>query len=346
MTSMSDSTRALGADDIERFTKQFGANPAYRLAQNAVTSTSLDDVALDRTIVNTMATSMSTVLDDWEATNQKQSGRCWLFAGLNLLRVGAAKKMGVKDFEFSQNYLLYWDKLEKANFWLEAIIETADRDVDDRTVAHLLANPAEDGGQWNMFVALVRKHGLVPKSAMPETHSSSKTGMLNRSIGQLMRRTARDLRQQAANGASGEQLGDAFWSQKFAQPDGGELHLGALRKKPLVVNFWATWCAPCVEEMPMIDAFYREHGAKGVQVVGLAIDQPSSVRKFLERTPVTYPIGLAGMQGTQLLRDTGNTAGGLPFTLLIGADGVVATRKMGKLERADLETWRQAQLHG
>jgi bleomycin hydrolase len=208
MTSMSDSTRALGADDIERFTKQFGANPAYRLAQNAVTSTSLDDVALDRTVVNTMATSMSTVLDDWEATNQKQSGRCWLFAGLNLLRVGAAKKMGVKDFEFSQNYLLYWDKLEKANFWLEAIIETADRDVDDRTVAHLLANPAEDGGQWNMFVALVRKHGLVPKAAMPETHSSSKTGMLNRSIGQLMRRTARDLRQQAANGASVEQLRD------------------------------------------------------------------------------------------------------------------------------------------
>ena len=93
-------------------------------------------------------------------------------------------------------------------FYTDGVIETADRDVDDRTVAHLLANPAEDGGQWNMFVALVRKHGLVPKSAMPETHSSSKTGMLNRSIGQLMRRTARDLRQQAANGASVEQLRD------------------------------------------------------------------------------------------------------------------------------------------
>ena len=207
-TVHNDGNRALDADDIERFVKQFESNPAYRLAQNAVTSTSLDDVALDRSVVNSMATSMSNVLDDWEATNQKQSGRCWLFAGLNLLRTGAAKTMDVKDFEFSQNYLLYWDKLEKANFWLEAIIETADRDVDDRTVAHLLANSAEDGGQWNMFVALVRKHGLVPKAAMPETHSSSKTHMLNRSISQLLRRTARDLRQQAANGASAEQLHD------------------------------------------------------------------------------------------------------------------------------------------
>src|SRR5262245_46452639 len=205
-TSGQSNGRALNPDDLERFTKQFESNPAYRLAQNAVTSTSLDDVALDRSVVTSMATSMSTLLDDWEATNQKQSGRCWLFAGLNLLRPGAAKAMDVKDFEFSQNYVLYWDKLEKANFWLEAIIETSDRDIDDRTVAHLLANPAEDGGQWNMFVALVRKHGLVPKAAMPETHSSSKTGSMNRSISQHMRRTARNLRGLAASGAPREQL--------------------------------------------------------------------------------------------------------------------------------------------
>ena len=201
-----DGSRALTSDDLERFGKQFGANPAYRLMQNAVTNTSLDDVALDRAIVTGITTSMSHHLDDWEVTNQKQSGRCWLFAGLNLLRPAAAKAMGVKEFEFSQNYLLFWDKLEKANFWLESIIATCDRDVDDRTVAHLLSSPSEDGGQWNMFVALVAKHGLVPKSSMPETHSSSKTSPMNRSLSQLLRRTARDLRSAAAGGASSEQL--------------------------------------------------------------------------------------------------------------------------------------------
>ncbi len=201
-----DSARSLGIDDVERFTKQFGANPAYRLAQNAVTNAGVEDVALDRAVVTAIATSMSHHLDDWEVTNQKQSGRCWLFAGLNLLRAGAATTMNIKDFEFSQNYLLFWDKLEKANFWLEAVIETADRDVDDRTVAHLLEIPIDDGGQWNMFIALVAKHGLVPKSAMPETHSSSKTASMNRDVSQLLRRTARDLRAAAASGVSADQL--------------------------------------------------------------------------------------------------------------------------------------------
>ena len=98
-----------------------------------------------------------------------------MFAGLNLLRVGAMNKIGLKEFEFSQNYTMFWDKLERANYFFEAIIETADRDVDDRTVAFLLESAAGDGGQWNMFVTLVNKHGLVPKALMPETQSSSNT---------------------------------------------------------------------------------------------------------------------------------------------------------------------------
>lgn len=139
------------------------------------------DLTADQ-IVTAIDHSVSHLLDDWSVTNQKQSGRCWLFAGLNLLRAGASKKLEVKDFEFSQNYLLFWDKFEKANHWLESIIQTADRDLDDRTVAHLLSSPAEDGGQWNMFVALVAKHGLVPNGAMPETQSSNATAAMNTRI--------------------------------------------------------------------------------------------------------------------------------------------------------------------
>ncbi len=184
----------LAAGELERLRKDFSANPVYRLAQNAVTRVTVDDVAINREIVSGIDHSLSTTLDDWKVTNQERSGRCWLFAGLNLLRVGVMRETGLKDFEFSQNYLMFWDKLERANYFLEAMIETASRDVDDRTVAFLLDTVAGDGGQWNMFAALVAKHGLVPKGYMPETQSSSNTARMNSVLRYQLRQGARAVR--------------------------------------------------------------------------------------------------------------------------------------------------------
>jgi bleomycin hydrolase len=192
--------RTLAADDLELLRKDFSANPAFRLAQNAVTRVSIDDVAINREIINNTDHALSVQLDDWKVTDQQRSGRCWLFAGLNLLRVGAMKKMGLKEFEFSQNWAMFWDKIERANYFLEAIIETADRDIDDRTVAQLLEVAADDGGQWNMFIAIVRKHGLVPKAFMPETQSSSDTGKMNSVLRRLLRQGAKSVRAARANG--------------------------------------------------------------------------------------------------------------------------------------------------
>jgi thiol-disulfide isomerase/thioredoxin len=132
-----------------------------------------------------------------------------------------------------------------------------------------------------------------------------------------------------------------LWGLGFDTPAGGRLQFEALRGKPLVVNFWATWCPPCVEEMPLLDAFYRQNAANGWQIVGLAIDQPSAVRSFLARTPVAYPIGLAGLEGTELVKSLGNLNGGLPFTLVLGAGGSVLQRKMGRLAASDLALWPQ-----
>ena len=146
---------ALSAETLKQFAADFESDPVYRLAQNAVTQTTIDDVALNRSVIASTDHTFSHLLDDWTVTNQKKSGRCWMFAGLNLLRVGATKKMNLKEFELSQNYTLFWDKLERANYFLEAIIETADKPVDDRTVAFLLDHPLDDGGQWNMFVNVV-----------------------------------------------------------------------------------------------------------------------------------------------------------------------------------------------
>ena len=132
------------------------------------------------------------MLDDWAVTNQKHTGRCWMFAGLNLLRVGAMQTMGLKSFEFCQNYTMFCDKIERANYFLEAIIETADRDVDDRTVAFLLERPLEDGGQWNMFVNLVRKHGLVPKASHARDAELVHTRRMNSILAAKLREAARD----------------------------------------------------------------------------------------------------------------------------------------------------------
>jgi bleomycin hydrolase len=200
-TALTATASALSSDHIAAFQHSFRTNPAYRLAQNAITQTSVDDIALNRDIVIATDHSFSTTLDDWSVTHQKRSGRCWMFAGLNLCRPGAMARLNVKNFEFSQNYLLFWDKLEKANYFLEAIIETADRPADERTVHWLLGNLLSDGGQWNMFVNLIHKYGVVPKSAMPETESSSNTATMNAVLKVQLREGPRTLRDVVAKGA-------------------------------------------------------------------------------------------------------------------------------------------------
>jgi bleomycin hydrolase len=197
---------ALTPARVRELGRQFTSDPAARIAQNAVTQVSIDDVALNRATVMTMDHTFSHVLDDWEATHQKSSGRCWMFAGLNLFRAGAIKKMKVKSFEFSQNYILFWDKLERANYFLESVLHTAGRDLDDRTVAYLIERPLDDGGQWNMFVNVVKKHGVCPKTAMPETESSSNTGRMNANLLAKLREGARTLRDLKAAGKPGHAL--------------------------------------------------------------------------------------------------------------------------------------------
>ena len=179
---------------IEEFRKSFDSDPSATVAQNAVSNADLSTLALRRDLVQNMDFSFSTKLDEWSATNQRRSGRCWLFATLNLFRVGAMKKMNVKNFGFSQAHIHFWDKLERANHFLEAILETSDRPVDDRTIHFLLSDPIGDGGQWNMATNLIRKHGLVPMSAYPESHSSSSTRSMNTVLKDILRTTASEIR--------------------------------------------------------------------------------------------------------------------------------------------------------
>ena len=130
-----------------------------------------------------------------------------------------------------------------------------------------------------------------------------------------------------------------FWQLKFDTPSGQTLAMSSLKGQTLLLNFWATWCPPCVEELPLIDGFFQENSKKGWQVLGLAVDQLAAVNGFLVKAPVKFPVALAGMSGVALSQSLGNLGGGLPFTVVLGKDGSVRHRKMGRVTPDDLRAW-------
>lgn len=197
----------LTADDLRSFQSEFEKNPSNRAAMNAVTTTTVTQVALNRRRAASVDHSFSIHLRENPATNQKGSGRCWMFAALNTFRSKAQQVMNIESgFEFSQNHTLFWDKLEKANYFLENILLTQDEPAGSRLLNWLLTAPLQDGGQWDMLVNLIQKYGVVPKSVMPETESSSSTGKMCDYITSKLREYACRLRAAHELGASDEDL--------------------------------------------------------------------------------------------------------------------------------------------
>jgi thiol-disulfide isomerase/thioredoxin len=137
-------------------------------------------------------------------------------------------------------------------------------------------------------------------------------------------------------------VGDELWGLRLERPSGGWLELASLRGRPLLVNFWATWCPPCVREMPVLDRFARDHAARGWQVLGIAADNAAPVREFLARTPVAYPTVLAGFGAVDLSRRLGNSSGGLPFSVAFDRAGRLAQRHLGELRFEQLAAWASA----
>ncbi len=188
---------------IKTFKNKFIRNNKNTASRNALIKNDLANVALNWENFSQINHNFSNLIKkELPATNQMASGRCWGFAGLNLMRLQVVDSLELNTFEFSQNYFMFWDKLEKANYFLENIIKSRDESYESRLITHLLKAPVQDGGQWDMFVNLINKYGAVPKDVMPETNHSSKSGAMNYILTHKLREFASILRKKPAKNSA------------------------------------------------------------------------------------------------------------------------------------------------
>ncbi|KAI7865565.1 peptidase C1B, bleomycin hydrolase [Spinellus fusiger] len=189
---------------LQKYSSTFWSDSKNRLALNAIVNNDYRDVIYNhKAVLKDTHIFNVKVPSEGIITNQKSSGRCWLFAGTNVMRLAIIKKYKLNDdFELSQNFLFFYDKLEKANWFLENMIDLADVDVNDRVVQYLLQVPVNDGGQWDMLINIVEKYGVVPKSVYPDTFSSTASSRLNWLVQVKLREYATQIRSSLARGVS------------------------------------------------------------------------------------------------------------------------------------------------
>ena len=195
-------------DDLAAASADFCAERANVVAKNAVTASGIRAAARVPEAVGANAMTFDVEVPQGERCDQQHSGRCWMFASLNTMRHRIIRRYNLKTFELSQTYPLFWDKLEKCNWFLANILDTLDEPLDGRLVSYLLSDPICDGGQWDMFRSLVKKYGVVPKEAMPETACSRNTREMDKYLTRYLRGCARRLRESAAAGVSADDLLD------------------------------------------------------------------------------------------------------------------------------------------
>ncbi len=181
-------------EHLNKVLDEYKKSPVHTVVRHALSNNEIHNASLNKDHIGDMDFNFDINVDTMEATNQKASGRCWIFAATNILRELIGKEKNIKFFELSQSYIAFYDKLEKLNYSLEAFIELIDVDYDDRTLQFML-NGVGDGGQWDMFVNVVKKYGVCPKNAYPETFTSSATRYLNMLLNAELRKFASESRE-------------------------------------------------------------------------------------------------------------------------------------------------------
>lgn len=199
---------SISSESINQFKANLSANKSSDLIRRSVSKNGILASSTEIQSDELMKPVFSLeVPEKQDVPNQKQSGRCWMFAALNTMRYNLTKNLGLPaDFELSQNFINFWDKFEKSNYFLENVLATAEEPITSRKVAFLMQTPQEDGGQWDMLCSLIEKHGLAPKSAMEETYNSEHSGELNNVLNTKLRKNAKVLRQMVADKGSDDEI--------------------------------------------------------------------------------------------------------------------------------------------
>jgi len=187
-------SQGLSKNDIRKMSESLQTKTEKTALTNAISNNDIKKLALNRNNVGKVNYYVNHQVESKGISDQKSSGRCWMYTGLNVLRAKVIEKYKLNDFQFSHNYLFFFDQLEKANMFYNGMIETAFLPLNDRKVEWLLKNPIGDGGQWTGIVDLISKYGLVPESAMPETYQSEKTSMMSRLLRRKLREDGMELR--------------------------------------------------------------------------------------------------------------------------------------------------------
>ncbi|MFT9055900.1 MAG: C1 family peptidase [Ethanoligenens sp.] len=285
-----------------RAAKAFEDAPAHMLA-DSIAKNGIDNTAYHREAAVRMNHLFSHEIDPMVITNQQKSGRCWLFAGTNVLRYHLRDTLHIKnaDFELSQSYLMFWDKLEKGNYFLESVLDTASEPKDSRIVMWLFQNPLNDGGQWDMLVSLIDKYGVAPKLAMPESFHSGNSAKMNAVLSRKLRRGGIELRTLYAQGKSPEAL--------------------LTRKEELVTEFYVLLCCFLGEPPKTFDFVWRDKSGAFHRDAGqtpLGFYHKYFGKDFLNRyvSIINAPTAEKPYEHTYTVKYLGNVIGGRPIKYL------------------------------
>ena len=308
--------KALTPEVLAGYRQDFEADRANMVAMTAVTSAGLEQCARNGAADRQDAAVYSLELEQRGITSQKQSGRCWIFAGLNFMRYHMIHKIDLESFEFSQNYTAFYDKLEKANYFLENVLDTLSEPTDGRLLQYLLSGPVADGGQWDMFVSLIEKYGVVPKEAMPETVSSSATKALDANLTEKLRGFACTLREGFADGRPADELR-------------GE-------KEEMMACVYRMLCI-CLSCPPTtFDFAYRDKSKKFCKLVGM---DPQRFYKEIVGLDLTEYVSLINAptadkpyNHTYTVRFLGNVVGGRPVRYLNLESGALKRAAIAQMQ--------------